>query len=100
MTYILHSAAETDIRDAGNYYRERAGLQFSHSFFDAFEHAMRSLAQYPLLGAPWQHNKRRFVMKRFPYAIIYEISTGEIRVLAVAHHSRKPNYWKNRKWPS
>jgi toxin ParE1/3/4 len=36
-------------------------------------------------------------MKRFPYWLVYMVSEDEIRVLAVAHHSRRPGYWKERK---
>ena len=35
-------------------------------------------------------------MNRFPYALIYEIGTGAIRVHAVANLNRMPRYWKSR----
>jgi hypothetical protein len=34
--------------------------------------------------------------KGFPYALYYRVGSEEIRILAVKHHSRHPDYWKNR----
>ena len=36
-------------------------------------------------------------MKHFPYSLVYTVSGDEIRILAVAHHSRRPGYWTGRK---
>ncbi|MBI3775205.1 MAG: hypothetical protein HY273_06575 [Gammaproteobacteria bacterium] len=44
----------------------------------------------------WRNGKRRYVMQRFPYSLIYTVSSEEIRILAVAHHSRRPGYWQGR----
>lgn len=39
---------------------------------------------------------RRAVIRRFPFSIIFVELAEEIRVLAVAHHSRRPGYWRKR----
>jgi len=36
-------------------------------------------------------------LTRFPYSLIYTESGDEIRILAVAHHSRRPGYWRGRR---
>jgi plasmid stabilization system protein ParE len=100
MKYLLHEDAADDIRDAGNFYRERAGSVLAQAFFNSFEQAMALLLRYPEGGAPWLQKRRRLVMTRFPYAIVYDIAGEEIRVYAVAHHSRQPDYWQKRKWPT
>jgi hypothetical protein len=42
-------------------------------------------------------NRRRFLLHRFPYLLIYrEREDGVIQILAVAHTSRRPGYWKER----
>jgi toxin ParE1/3/4 len=39
---------------------------------------------------------RRFVLRRFPFSIIY-LDDPEVRsIVAVAHSKRKPGYWKVR----
>lgn len=97
MNYSLHPEASQDLDDAAAYYREQAGPILSQTFLAEFEHAVERLLRHPLLGAKWRKDKRRFPMIRFPYAIIYDISGGEIRIFAVAHYSRRPAYWRERK---
>jgi toxin ParE1/3/4 len=97
MKYSLHPEAEQDLRDAAGYYKNRAGTTLSQALFNDFEHSIKLLTQHPLLGVVWLNGRRRFVMKHFPYAIIYTIADEEIQVLAVAHHSRRPGYWQKRK---
>lgn len=97
MKYSLHPETEWDLREAAAYYRERASTALSQAFFAEFEHSMQLLMRHPLLGKLWLFGKRRFVMKHFPYAVIYTVGAEEIRVLAVAHHNRRPGYWRKRK---
>ncbi|MBS1914061.1 MAG: hypothetical protein JST22_18890 [Bacteroidetes bacterium] len=33
---------------------------------------------------------------RFPYWLVYSIRANEIRILAVAHQKKRPNYWRSR----
>jgi len=48
-------------------------------------------------GSPMPKRRRRWVCERFPYAVVYHVATdGAIRVLAVAHHRRRPGYWGSR----
>ena len=39
---------------------------------------------------------RRALLPRFPYALVFLQLQTEIRVLAVAHAKRNPDYWLNR----
>ena len=97
MKYSLHPEAEDDLREAAEFYRERAGTPLTQSLFAEFEWSMEMLLQHAGLGALWRRGKRRYVMRHFPYALIYTVSGEEIRILAVAHHSRRPGYWRSRK---
>ena len=97
MKYLLHPEALQDLRDAAAFYRDRAGSSVSQSLLASFEHAAGLLLRHPQLGVLWRHGKRRLIIQRFPYSIIYTVSGDEIRILAVAHHSRRPGYWRARK---
>lgn len=97
MIYSLHPEAESDLRDAAGYYRERAGTALAQAFLAGFEHSIHLLLQHPTLGALWLHGYRRLLMKHFLYGVIYVAVADEIRVLAVAHQSRRPGYWRKRK---
>ena len=37
---------------------------------------------------------RQARMKRFPYRIIFQHEGNRITALAIAHHSRRPEYWR------
>ncbi|MEG4804714.1 hypothetical protein QUB63_29015 [Microcoleus sp. ARI1-B5] len=40
---------------------------------------------------------RRYMVRRFPYGILYAIEEDYILILAVMHCSREPGYWKIRR---
>ena len=97
MKYVLHPEALLDLRDAAAFYRERAGNSVSQSLLAAFEHSVDLMLRHPQLGASWRHGKRRLIIQRFPYSIIYTVRGEQIHILAVAHHSRRPGYWRRRR---
>lgn len=98
MNYTLHPEALGDLREAASFYSEQAGTGLSQSFLGEFEQSINRLLLHPALGSPWRgRGQRRYVMKRFQYSLIYTVSGEEIRVLAVAHHNRRPDYWAGRK---
>ncbi|MGH9577587.1 MAG: type II toxin-antitoxin system RelE/ParE family toxin [Terriglobales bacterium] len=97
MNYWLHPEAQEDLREAAEFYREQAGTALSQSFLSEFEHSVGLLLQHPRLGAIWRHGKRRLVTRRFPFSVIYTVVGDQVRILAVAHHSRRPSYWRGRK---
>ena len=39
---------------------------------------------------------RHYLAHKFPYAILYTIEVDSIVIVAVAHGSREPGYWKHR----
>jgi toxin ParE1/3/4 len=97
VNFWLHPEAQADLRKAAEFYREQAGTALSQSFLAEFEHSVSLLMQHPRLGAMWRHGKRRLVTRRFPFSIIYTVVSDQLRILAVAHHSRRPGYWRARK---
>jgi plasmid stabilization system protein ParE len=97
MRYWLHPEAREDLREAAEFYRERAGSALAMSLLEDFERAATLLLQHPRLGSIWRHRRRRWPLTRFPYSLIYTVSGDEIRILAVAHHSRRPGYWRGRR---
>ena len=39
-------------------------------------------------------NFRRCRVSRFPFDIVFNIQDDEVLIFAVAHHHRKPDYWR------
>lgn len=96
MNYWLHPGAQEDIREAAEFYRGQAGTALAQFFLAEFEHSVGLLLQHPGMGAIWRHGKRRLVTRRFPFSVVYTVIDDQVRVLAVAHHSRRPGYWRGR----
>ncbi len=87
------AVAESDIQDAVLWCGERSALMadaFRAEAFDAIERVGKS----PLGKAADDMGDRRRVLHRFPYSVVYDIDGSTVRILAVTHHRRQPNYWR------
>lgn len=94
---VFHRYAERELAEAVAYYnQEKPGLGFE--FRDEVEQAARFLSQYPRAAPLVRPAIRRFVLLRFPYSLLYrEVDPASLRVLAVAHQKRDPEYWVGRR---
>ena len=68
------------------------GLVFAQ---EVEESTARALA-FPEAGSPATKNTKLVFVKRFPFSVVYRPDREGIVVFAVAHHSRKPEYWAQR----
>jgi toxin ParE1/3/4 len=96
VNFWLHPEAREDLREAANFYRENAGVALSQALLAEFERSVGLLLEHPGLGSWWRHGKRRYVMTRFPYSVIYAVVDDQLRILAVAHQRRRPGFWRGR----
>jgi plasmid stabilization system protein ParE len=95
MNLEMHPEARLEFRESIEYYedcREGLGIEFSREVYAS----INRVAGAPLLWSRLTDNSRRFLTKRFPYSVIYQVLNGDILIVAVAHQSRKPGYWKKR----
>ncbi|MCC6194482.1 MAG: type II toxin-antitoxin system RelE/ParE family toxin [Burkholderiales bacterium] len=65
-------------------------------FTVAVEEATARALTFPLSGSPSEPNVRRVVVRNFPFSVVYRPEADGIVVFAVAHHSRRPGYWRSR----
>ncbi len=92
---IFHPLAEQELLDAVSYYEEQeTGLGLE--YLGEVEHAVNFLVRYPEAGSKVSGSTRRLTLPKFPYSLLYRLMEEQIRVLAVAHHKRKPQYWVDR----
>lgn len=90
------AADEELIDEVARYELRHDGL--GRELLTAVRDAVRLIAENP---AAWQASEygrdvRRFVMDRFPFTIVYTELANEILILAIAHTSREPGYWRTR----
>ncbi|MEI6561510.1 MAG: type II toxin-antitoxin system RelE/ParE family toxin [Verrucomicrobiota bacterium] len=98
MRLIYHPEAELELIEAAQFYERKVrglGEQFLSEFDAAVKRIQKSPDRWPAVtNAPCK--LQRFLMARFPYGIYYRVMGDELRILVVKHHSRHPDYWKNR----
>ncbi len=96
MTVHFESAALIEYRDAVLYSERRFSL--GDQFVQAVESAVETIASDPGRFQPVGKDVRIFRMRRFPYCIFYHYAPASdaITIYAVAHHHRKPDYWRER----
>jgi plasmid stabilization system protein ParE len=87
--------AGSDLKEAYDFYKEAAGQSVASEFRESVETSVALIKLFPQIAAMGSHGFHQKQVARFPYAIIYRI-TSEIEILAVAHSSREPGYWSNR----
>jgi toxin ParE1/3/4 len=96
-TVELHEEAAADYDVAFDWYLERSH-DAAVSFDAEFERALGEITQAPQRWATGPFQTRRFLLRRFPYLVVYrELDSMIVQILAVAHTSRKPDYWKDRR---
>src|SRR5262249_47020399 len=93
-------SARIEVEEAAQWYEaQRAGLGLE--FIDAVQTAVLTIEANPGRFAALETNDtnrkvHRYLLKRFPYVLIYEFRPTEIVLLSVAHARRRPGHWKRR----
>ena len=95
MRVIYHPGAEAEAIEAALYYEERVPL-LGAEFLVEFDRAIIAVQHSPKTWRVIEHDIRRYLLPRFPFGIYYRIRADHIRILAVKHHSRHPEYWRGR----
>jgi len=91
----LHELAEEELWAAVDYYDEQKN-RLGKDFAKALQITMQTLRKNPALFPKVYKNRRKAVIKKFPYMIVYEVSKDTIFVLSIFHTHRNPKIWKKR----
>jgi plasmid stabilization system protein ParE len=92
---IFHPDARAEVRESVEFYDARLNGLGSR-FLAAVEGTAERIAANPDLGAPLAGGFRKRIVPGFPYNIIYRVWADYIYLVAVAHHHRRPGYWRER----
>ena len=101
MKVELSPRARVELDEILEYYAaQQPGLDAQ--FLAEFERSSRQLGGFPetgplagRLGFPGSKS-RRLIMRRFPYLLIYSVASARVIIVAIAHQSRRPSYWRSR----
>lgn len=92
---IFLSEAEQEMLEAAFYYQSKAsGLGID--YLSEIERAVEAIEESPYTWPILEGVLRRRLVRRFPFGVLYRIDLDEIVIVAVAHLSERPGYWKKR----
>ena len=91
----FHPDARMDAIEAYDWYAKRS-QQAADAFHQELQDAGRAIQHLPKRWANYLLGTRRYLMKRFPFVVVYRVAADRIEILAVAHGRRKPGYWRGR----
>lgn len=95
MFVALHPEANSELDEQAFYYEVREpGL--GQRFMEEVDAALAILLSQPRLGHPLGDGFHSYILDEFPFALIYKIKGEQLRVVAIAHNRRHPDYWRTR----
>lgn len=92
---VYHPDVEPELVDAVGYY-ERQCDSLGARFLNDFDRTLTEIVQHPDAWPSVDGEYRRHQLRHFPHGIIYRVLPDAIRVLALMHLHRHPDYWKVR----
>ncbi len=95
MKTVLSSQAAKELVEESQKYETKAP-SLGSLYIDEFEAAVERLQAIPESGSPFGKLFRRVLMKRFPYSVVYSVSTDTIRIASIMHQHRGPKYISSR----
>jgi toxin ParE1/3/4 len=91
----FHPDARHEADAAFDWYCKRS-LRAAEAFLRALEQAGSAIQDSPAVWAEYSYGTRRYLLKRFPFVVVFRAKDERIEIIAVAHGRRKPGYWIGR----
>ena len=91
----FHPLARAELTEAANYFEDYSSA-VADRFIERVNDSLRIIGLYPESCPEIEAPIRRCSILRYWYSLIYIPKGYGIFILAVMHHSRKPDYWKDR----
>jgi toxin ParE1/3/4 len=91
----IHPAALEEAEAAVDWYAQRS-RRAAGMFLDELDRAMDQIGQNPEQYPRHDFGTRRFLLRRFPFVIVFRKAVEGVEVIAIAHSRRRPDYWRER----
>jgi len=76
-------------------YAERS-VSAAAGFSEEIDAAESAIVELPDAWPPFDHGTRRYLLRRYPFSVIYRVESRRILIIALAHGHRRPGYWRSR----
>jgi len=96
--FQLSTPASEELTAAIQWYEtRRSGL--GADFFDAVVRTIGLIQAHTEIGTAraGRFPNRQLLVTGFPYKVVYRARESDIYVVAIAHTSRRPDFWKERR---
>ena len=90
-----HQGAIADVKNAVTWYQKRS-RKAALDFIGELNRAANAMREAPECWPKGKNDTRRLLLWRFPFTMIYSEQDSVITIWAVAHGSRRPEYWAHR----
>jgi plasmid stabilization system protein ParE len=93
VTFTLEAEADSD---NGYFWYESKRIGLGREFLTAVDASIQAIARNPESYQILYKTYRRAVVRRFPYAVLYEVTATEIIIYAVFDCRQSPEKWQER----
>jgi hypothetical protein len=93
---LFHPEAADEYANSYAWYWAKV-THVAENFEREVKRSLRLMATYPMRWPVYRGPYRRIMVRRFPFSLVYGSYEGRLVVIAVAHGSRRPGYWRDRK---
>ena len=93
--FSYHPAAEDELVEAACYYEKRSE-RLGHRFLSEVQEHIQEIVEHADRFPKFRGDVRRKSLVRFPYNLLEVIEASGIKIVAVMHQKRRPNYWIGR----
>ncbi len=95
-----NAAAEEELRDAIRWY-EQESVGLGDRLWSEIQAAIDLISGHPAIGETVSGLRargaiRRLPLRHFPFLVVYREHPDHVEIVAIAHTSRKPIYWRDR----
>ncbi len=91
----FHPLAEEEYLTSYAWYSERSETA-ARAFLREMDRAILRISEAPERWPKYDSLTRRLLLTSFPFSVIYRVVEEDIEIIAVAHHRRRPGYWRDR----
>jgi toxin ParE1/3/4 len=93
MKYEFHPSALQEYAEAVQFFAQQDQHQ---DFIDTIESAIFQIIQAPERWSIVEGQIRRYLTRKYSYAILYRVYSDRIVIAAIMSCRRDPDYWKSR----
>ena len=80
---------------AARWYADRSATA-AIGFSEEIDAAESAILRLPDAWPRFDHGTRRYLLRRYPFSVVYRADPNRILVVAIAHGHRRPGYWRSR----